>query len=286
MNLRLLSPADIPAARRLWHICFPEDSEAFLDWFFVSGRVPELSVGCFGEGRLLSVMHGSVMPLTCGNKIMPALMVSGVATEPEERGKGLMHRTMLFLKEKAEERNIHVLFNHPKDPNAYKRLGYRPCTDTLYFDQPRAFFKDTEDATLQSVPFSETGALHIYTEAAGRYNAFSVRDAHAFSRRVWELIPDGAEAFLFTRNGLPAAYCFCRREGDLAVLDEILSLTEYAPVLSAVCRMSGCTRVQAKLPPDVELPGERRVQNIMLADDAVYAAFGYGRTLCYSVDEY
>ena len=286
MILRLLSKADIPAAKRLWHTCFPEDSEAFLDWFFVSGRRPELSAGCFEGDRLLSAMHGSVMPLTQGDTTVPALMVSGVATEPAERGKGLMHRTMLYLKEKAAERGIHVLFNHPQDPNAYKRLGYLPCTDTLYFEESAAFCARADGEPLRQVPFYEKTALGIYTQLSKRYNAFSTRDANEFSQRVRELTLDGGEALLFYEGDSPAAYCLYHKEGSLTVADEILSLAGYAPVLKAVCGVTDCERIRAKLPPDTPLPGERRVQNIMLADPAAYAAFAYGKACCYAVDEY
>lgn len=286
MTVRLLTQHDIPAARRLWHICFPEDSDTFLDWFFTLRCVPELSAGSFEGGKLLSVMHGTVMPLTCEKKTVPALMVSGVATEPGERGKGHMHRTMLFLREKAAERGIHILFNHPQDPDGYKRLGYRPCTDTLYFEQPCTYFEGSDETKLRRIPFSETSALAVYSRLSKRYTAFSVRDAHAFSLRTQELMADGAKAFLFFADGSPVAYCFCHREEDVTVADEILSLTEYKSVLAAVCRLTGGARIRAKLPPETELPGEKRVQNIMLADDTVYAAFGYGRELCYSADEY
>lgn len=286
MRVRLLDPADIPSARRLWHICFPEDSEAFLDWFFTQRCMPSLSGGCFEGESLLSVMHGTVMPLACNGKTVPALMVSGVATEPGERGKGHMHRTMLFLREIAAEQGIHVLFNHPQDPDGYKRLGFLPCTDTLYFDQPRTFFLSDGKTGLRQEPFSLEKALLVYQKLTGRYSAFSVRDEAAFELRARELTLDGGEAYLFCDAHGPSAYCFCHREGSVTVCDEILSLGDYAPVLSELCRLTGCERIHAKLPPETPLPGERRVQNIMLADAATYASFGYGTRLCYSVDEY
>lgn len=286
MTLRLLETGDIPAARRLWHLCFPEDTEAFLDWFFSSRFTPSLSAGCFENGRLLSVMHGSLMPLTLGRETVPTLMVSGVATEPEERGKGHMHATMLFLREQAEKQGIHILFNHPQDPDAYKRLGFLPCTETLYFEQPLTFFEERKTAPAECVPFSREAAFGIYKASIERYDCFSVRDERAFSERVKELTLDGGEAYLFHEDGLPSAYCLCHREENVLVSDEILSLGDYESVLYGLCRLSGCESIRAKLPPDTPLPGEKRVQNIMLADRETYASFTCGSRVCYSVDEY
>ena len=213
-------------------------------------------------------------------------MVSGGATEPEERGKGHMHRTMLFLREAAREQGIQVLFNHPQNPDGYKRLGFLPCTDTLYLEQPASYFKPFAKNSMQTGAFSEEAAFAIYRDRAEHYSAFSVRDEAAFSLRIQELSLDGGEALLFYEREAPIAYCLYHREGCVAVCDEILSRGDYASVLSAVCRVTGCSGIRAKLPPDTPLPGERRVQNIMLAEPTVYAAFGYGRKICYSVDEY
>lgn len=286
MTLRLLKQADIPAAKRLWHICFPEDSEAFIDWFF-RFRFPQgLSVGCFEEDRLLSALYGTLMPLSCMNEAISALMVSGVSTEPRERGKGYMHASMLFLKETAAKRGIHILFNHPQKPDTYKRLGYLPCTDTLYFEQPAAFFTEEAYPSLCSVHFSESVALKLYQSFAAKYSACTIRDKRAFSLRTAELTLDGGEAFLFTRGDEPVAYCFCHREGSTTIADETVSLSAYGPVLATVCRLTGAANLCAKLPPDTPLPGEKRVQNIMLTGKAIYTAFDYGKKPCYSPDEY
>lgn len=286
MIVRSLEKEDIPAARRFWHDCFPEDSEAFLDWFFTKRFTPSLSAGCFEEGILLSVMHGTLMPLTCGEKIMPALMVSGVSTKQEVRGRGYMHSAMLFLKDQAAAQGIPILFNHPQEMNAYKRLGYLPCTKTLYLDEPASYFDLYPDTKLREDTFSEKDALAIYREQAKKYQAFSVRDASAFAFRAEEMRLDGGEAHLFYSGNIPSAYCFCHREGDITVCDEILSCSYYGPVLAQICRITHCTRIRAKLPPDTSLPGKIKVQNIMLAEPQVYSSFGFGTTNCYSVDEY
>ena len=285
MTLRLLEKGDIPAAREIWHQCFKEDSDAFLDWFFTKRCDPSLSAGCFEDGALVSVMHGTVMPLTSLAGVLPALMVSGVATVPERRGQGYMHRTMLFLRQKAQERGINILFNHPQDPDAYKRLGFLPCTETVYFEGNADSFAGIAPAVPAPV-FSPADAHAVYEALTNRYLAFSVRDAASFLLRTEELLTDGDRAVVYKEGGRPYAYCFYRVEGDTVFCDEILSLSGYAPVLSSVLRLSGARRILAKLPPDAGLDGERRVQNIMLAPEPVYRLFDGPGALRYSLDEY
>lgn len=101
MQRRLLTCEDKGQAQLLWHIAFPEDSERFVRWFFDKRFLPGWSAGTFCGDTLISVIHGTPMMLRGQAKSFPALMTSGVATLPGYEGRGIMHDTMLFLREKA-----------------------------------------------------------------------------------------------------------------------------------------------------------------------------------------
>ena len=162
MNIRLLRAEDREQAKALWQVAF-DDPPEFVDWFFENRYMPQWSAGAFNGNELISVIHGTPMELSLGNSSFPALMTSGVATLPSERGKGIMHDTMRFLQQHAEKQGVHALFNHPQRPGAYAHLGFRPSTFTKYW-HGEGTFEPGEIA-----PFSEDEAFRVYSSIADRY---------------------------------------------------------------------------------------------------------------------
>ena len=100
MTIRLLTRSDLSQTRALWETAF-DDPPAFVDWFFENRYLPAWSVGVFDGNKLISAIHGTPMDLSLGDGSFTALMTSGVATIPEERGRGHMYDAMRFLQGEA-----------------------------------------------------------------------------------------------------------------------------------------------------------------------------------------
>lgn len=278
MMIRLLRAEDQGQAKILWQIAF-DDPQPFVDWFFENRYLPQWSVGAFEGGELISVIHGTPMALTAGEASFPALMTSGVATVPSERGKGHMYEAMRFLKAYAETQGIHALFNHPERPGAYAHLGFCPSTFTKYWSGAGTF------APGEIGPLSEEAAYSVYSAISHRYSGFVRRDRVAFHRKMAEYASDGARGFLLTEAGETVGYCVYFDKEEIYG-EEVLSLAGYGPILHELRRIAGARSVAAKLPPDVDAPGDIRPQNVMLASEEVWRAMEYPSRPCFCVDEF
>ena len=278
MMIRLLRAKDRDQAKALWQIAF-DDPQPFLDWYFENRYLPQWSVGAFEGNELISVIHGTPMALTAGEGTFPALMTSGVATVPWARGRGHMHEAMELLQTYAQSHGIYALFNHPQRPGAYARLGFRPSTFTRYWQGKGTF------APGEIVPFSEEAAYQVYSAISNRYSGFVRRDLAAFRLKMAEHASDGAKGFLLAKAGKTVGYCVYFDKDEIYG-EEVLSLAGYGPILHELQRIAGTRPVAAKLPPDVDAPGEIRPQNVMLAPESIWQAMHDIPRPCFCVDEF
>ena len=278
MTIRLLTMEDKAQAKAIWQSCF-DDPPAFVDWFFVNRYLPRWSVGVLDGEKLISVIHGTPMELTAGASSFSALMTSGVATVPRERGKGHMHAAMRYLQAHAEQHGISALFNHPQRPGAYAHLGFRPSTFTKYWRGEGTFTPGVIE------PFSEEQAFQVYEAVSHRYNGFVRRDRAAFRLKMADYASDGAKGFLLQEAGETVGYCVYFEREDVYG-EEVLSLSGYGPIFHELQRVAGNRSVLAKLPPDADAPWEVLPQNVMLAPPDLWQAMEASGRPCFCVDEY
>ena len=278
MTIRRLTEDDTAQARALWQSAF-DDPPAFVDWFFENRFLPEWSAGAFDGPELISVVHGTPMELTVGDGAFSALMTSGVATKSEDRGQGHMHAVMRFVQAEAEKRGISALFNHPQRRGAYAHLGFRASTFTKYWQG------EGVSAPGKIVPFSPQKAFGIYTRISHRYSGFVCRDYDAFCLKMADYASDDAHMFMLEQEGEIVGYCVYFEKEDVWA-EEVLSLTEYGPLLHELKRLAGDRRATAKLPPDANAPGQVLAQNVMLAPAHIWRAMDGSDRPCFCVDEY
>ena len=161
MNVRLLTPEDTHQAKSLWQMAF-DDPPAFVDWFFAHRYLPQWSAGVFDGEKLISAIHGMPMQLTGTDGYFSALMTSGVATLPQERGKGYMYAAMRYLQAYAQEQGIRALYQMLRQ--LYRRAG----ANEEYFALDSALF----DAGLVNADMSATKVRYL--------RALDACDADAF----------------------------------------------------------------------------------------------------------
>ena len=204
------------------------------------------------------------MDLSLGDGSFTALMTSGVATIPEERGRGHMYDAMRFLQGEAERRGIRALFNHPQRQGAYAHLGFRPSTFTKYWQGEGAF------PAGEIAPFRREEAFLVYAAMADRYTGIVHRDRDAFRLKMADYASDGARASCSGGGEDRGLLRLLRQGGGLRGGGPVPArLRSPAHELQ---RIAGERSASAKLPPDADAPGEIRPQNVMLAPEDIWQA--------------
>ena len=171
-TIRPLTAADKQQAKEIWELRF-DDSLSFIDWFFTERFSPETSFCAEEDGRIVSIAHGCVMQLHIRGVVLPAMMVSGVATLPGYEGQGLMKRVLFELFSECRRRNIPLAFHKPSHFSIYRAVGEFPCYDAKFHTcetEPNARI------VWDAVPSADV-LLRVYEQATSHYSGCVVRSA-------------------------------------------------------------------------------------------------------------
>ena len=260
LTIRPLTAADKQQAREIWELRF-HDSLSFIDWFFTERFSPETSFCAEDDGRIISILHGSVMQLRMRNITLPAMMISGVATLPGYEGQGIMKRVLFALFEECRRRNIPLAFHKPSHFSIYRAVGEFPCYDALFHTRN---IKPETPVNWDTLTDAKT-LLRIYEQATSRYSGCVVRSLSDMEKRIHDLTCDGTRFLMHQTGGVPDGYLFAGEEDDGSLYcEEALATNEtaYAEMLARLPQGS-----VVKLPPDVPVPGNLQPWGVMIPVD-------------------
>lgn len=131
INIRTLEKADLEAAKALWLASFPDDDEAFVDYYFRARTSPERMLGLFvsdgGANEKLASMLCFEMLLMRVSKEKTARVafVAGVCTFPEYRRRGYVRRLLSELEVRLAPLGTEAMLLQPFDFAFYEKLGFR-----------------------------------------------------------------------------------------------------------------------------------------------------------------
>lgn len=231
---RVLTERDMEAARFVWETCFPDDEAAFIDYYFKKRTRPEWIMGAFEGERLIGTVH--MLPQTARffGLEKPGCFVAGVATLPEERGRGVAENMLEAAFTAMLERGFSYTTLKPfseKLARYYERFGYETFAYRDEYVLSINDFSGVEDVSVHEPDACEL--LAIYTAFAARYNGMRVRSAADFLLLIDELSTyDSA----LLSNGKAYAACYLK---DGAAHAFELAGEHTQPLLKALCKQYG-----------------------------------------------
>ncbi len=260
MTIRPLTATDKQQARDIWELRF-HDSLSFIDWFFAERFSPETSFCAEEDGRIVSIAHGSVMQLRIRGVVLPAVMISGVATLPGFEGQGLMKRVLLALFLECKRRGIPLAFHKPSHFSIYRAIGEFPCYDALFHIRETA---PASPVVWDAVPPAST-LLRIYEQATEHYSGCVVRSLDEMQKRVRDLTVDGSRCLVHRTGGVADGYLFASTEEDGSLYCEEALASSPLAYTELVSRLPRGTIV--KLPPDAPLNGTLQPWGVVIPVD-------------------
>ena len=258
--IRPLTAEDKQRAREIWELRF-HDSLSFIDWFFSERYAPETSFCAEEDGLIVSILHGSVMELRVRGVILPAMMISGVATLPGYEGQGLMKRVLFALFSECKNRSIPLAFHKPSHFSIYRAVGEFPCYDALFHTRET---ESQSPVVWDTLPDAAV-LLRVYEQATACYSGVVMRSRADMERRIRDLTCDAAHFLLHQTAGVIDGYLFASEEDDGSLYcEEALATTPdaYEAMLARLPKGS-----VAKLPPDVPIKGGLQPWGVMIPVD-------------------
>lgn len=204
MKIRTLKSSDACTAAKIWKDTFA-DSDGFVKWFFTNRFYPEYSSCVEDHGQIVSVIHGMPLPLRFQNRLYAGAILSGVATLPSYRGRGLMKKLMAYEVQLLKERGVQLITHKPVNPAIYYSCDQFLCTTAGDFIYEK---KDICIPGLQE--FDLDRAFAAYQHFAAPYSGIVWRDKALMKLKTDDYLSDQIRPYMLESG----AYCFANIAGD------------------------------------------------------------------------
>ena len=251
--MRWLTEEEKPATRVLWQEMFPEDSEAFLDYYYRE-KVPDSDISAEEDaGELVSMIQWNPYPLWVRGNHWDSRYLVGVATRPSHRHRGLMASQIRGGLAHWRRQGMPFVWLMPADPAIYQPFGFRYVYRQWEGRLPEsgeAVLEGNASAALsglQAIPGREEtawtfralepeedgwAAAFLMEELSRRYRVFPERTAAYLSRLRREVASENGGLAVAERNGQPAAFvAFWPEEEAVEVREMVLAETALPDIL-------------------------------------------------------
>lgn len=176
--------------------------------FFFAHRLPSGKAFIVEEnGSPLSACYARFFPIVLGDKSLTIPFLTGVATSPRHRYKGLARKVVEMAKEELKNEGYPFVLLHPFNHDFYRKLGFETINyKTAYqaSDVPAlgVEFKQFFKADLPLV-------AELYNKLISANSCYKKRDLDEFELLIGNSLEHGGLGYLIYENGVPKGYVWC-----------------------------------------------------------------------------
>lgn len=264
--LRTANMADKEALKALWKLCFNEE-QSFLDWFFENRFLPDYCPVFEEGGHIAAALHSLPVFITLRERILPCAIVAGVATHPDFRGQGLMHKLFSFYLDRLRLDGVPLIVHRPVNMDVYRSAGHLPAADSRYVSLSAAAPRPEADDCLDwDLPGHYDRLYRCYSRFAQGYSGMVQRTYADMVLKCQDYLASGAKCVAaLDEKGDVEGYCIYFEPGEdekSPLLGEecaALSPAAYQRLYDALARRSLGHPLSMRLAPDAGLapPGAR-----------------------------
>ena len=112
----------------MWKLCFPTDTDIFIDFYFNEVYKNDETLVCFENGKPAAAFQMIPYALKNGEEISQAGYISGAMTHPDFRRKGFMKKLLFASFDIMRERGFDYTFLVPQEAwlfDFYAKSGYK-----------------------------------------------------------------------------------------------------------------------------------------------------------------
>lgn len=208
-----MEPTYLEQLKRLHKVAFG-DPDSYIDYFFQNRYREELSEVYLDGDKVLSTVYARIFRFSLFGKRIDLPFLTGVATLPEARGKGLATLLLDRMAQKLENLGYPLVLLHPFNHDFYRARGFETVsmagasTFTLPISENN---REKTELSNKENGYSEKDLATLtalYSEYVFKRNFYRIREESEWKDITTEYLLDGSKGSLFTENGIPKGYIF------------------------------------------------------------------------------
>lgn len=286
--VRVAEEKDMTFLKHAWDVCF-HDPKAFIDWNFAENFSFTDTLIAESEGVPASNLQLMPHRISLRDKMYPINYVSGVATLPEFRNRGLVRELFQFafpqMEQRGEPISLLVPFNYP----FYEKFGYRQCYNKVfrYADAPPegSFSPEITAELIEKLD-------GVYKKAMEKKTGYALRTEKDWRKILTDLLQlSGGRIWFHQTDQVADGYALMspKTEGDGWEIHEVLGICnipfqeEKKPF--AMARIVDAKKILEDLAADYQGDVRLRIQDDQILKNNLILHIGKGRvTTCEEYD--
>ena len=219
MIIRKLEQSEHIATRKLWEEIFPEDTKAFLDYYYYIKAAKNQIYVVEEDGRICSMLQLNPYRIRLEDKSFPSEYIVAVATKKEYRSRGYMRALLNTVLERMHSEKVPFTFLMPAAEAIYRPYDFRYIYDQCMQEVKKD--ETADDRNRESEPqkegtleFSDAGLWDAEEMAdffeehfSDSWQVYAQRDTAYYQTMILEQQSEKGGVRLMRENGVSSFGC-------------------------------------------------------------------------------
>lgn len=200
--LTYLDAEDKDETKHLWHMCFPEDSESFIEYYYKEKTKDNEILVKKDNGLLISMVQYNPYAVKLRGRLWKLDYLVGVATEESRRREGHFRDVFVKMLHDEEAAGKPITYLVPVNPAVYAPMGFTFIGNVAFYELTEEAKQTLTRTVCQDTP-EDCGRAAVYMEQwlGARYEMYTRRDAAYMSRFIKELASENGTLEFLEQDG-------------------------------------------------------------------------------------
>lgn len=200
--LTYLDAEDKDETKHLWHMCFPEDSESFIEYYYKEKTKDNEILVKKDNGLLISMVQYNPYAVKLRGRLWKLDYLVGVATEESRRREGHFRDVFVKMLHDEEAAGKPITYLVPVNPAVYAPMGFTFIGNVASYELTEKAKQTLTRTVCQDTP-EDCGRAAVYMEQwlGARYEMYTRRDAAYVSRLIKELDSENGTLEFLEQDG-------------------------------------------------------------------------------------
>jgi len=200
--LTYLDAEDKDETKHLWHMCFTEDSESFIEYYYKEKTKDNEILVKKDNGLLISMVQYNPYAVKLRGRLWKLDYLVGVATEESRRREGHFRDVFVKMLHDEEAAGKPITYLVPVNPAVYAPMGFTFIGNVASYELTEKAKQTLTRTVCQDTP-EDCGRAAVYMEQwlGARYEMYTRRDAAYVSRLIKELASENGTLEFLEQDG-------------------------------------------------------------------------------------